>query len=287
MPTSAPCAASTARQLPSPAAITNRNADSISMTVCRMPPPPKCSLVPLARLWRPAAAAHRYSESSRVMVSDDPTARPSRDKITAFVTVATRATRSSSSQSSWPGWRISGLLMVGGVLGITRLVAAGLVRRGGSHGPAELPATLHSGHRAAHLFGRAGCRPGCSARRASSLAELRRKARLAHTHGQPVVLFDRGCGAYVRVGHELSRAAHGVPGLDGLSGPVACQRRPGPPARFVGHRRRHGRIGRCTCCYVVDRRNSVWIGPGAVVEVAVAAVPLERMPVGAVAIGTT
>src|SRR5215469_10715853 len=269
MPTSAPCAASTARQLPSPAAITNRNADSISMTVCRTTPPPKCSLVPLARLWKAAAATHRYSESSRVMVSDDPTARPSRDKITALVTVTTRATRSSSSQSSRPGWRISSLLMVGAMPGRTWVVAGGLVRRLRSHRPAELPATLHRGHRGPGRLGRGGGGPVCSAARASSLAELRRKARLAHADGQPVVLLDRACGVSRAVGHDFSSAADGLPGLDGLSRPVACQRRPGPPARVVGHRRRRG------------------IASGAVAEVTVAAIAVERMPpVGVVAVGT-
>src|SRR5262249_22321665 len=49
-PMSACCAASTARQAPWPAAVTNRNADSISTIVWRTAPPPNCRPAPRARL---------------------------------------------------------------------------------------------------------------------------------------------------------------------------------------------------------------------------------------------
>src|SRR5215469_18829112 len=109
--------------------------------------------------------------------------------------------------------------MVGAVLGSTRVVAGLLVRRLGSHGPAALPATLHRGHRAPDRLGGVCGGPVCSAARASSLAKLRRKARLADTDRQPIVLFDRGWGVSVGVRHDFSRAANGLPGLDGLSRP--------------------------------------------------------------------
>src|SRR5579859_3679711 len=83
-PASAPAVASTARQLPSPAAVTNKNADSSSTIVCSGLPQLKCWPNPLARLWNPAATAARCSASSLVRSADAPIARPSRDRITAL-----------------------------------------------------------------------------------------------------------------------------------------------------------------------------------------------------------
>src|SRR5215472_12420042 len=195
-------------QLPSPAAITNRNADSISTTVCRTAPPAKCSLVPRARLWNAAAAAHRYSESSRVSPSDAPIARPSLDKMTALVMFATRATRSSRSQSSCPGWRMlspphnwpgdrrgwSLAVLVGSVvLGGCR-VRAGLGRRPGRRGPAALPPPLHRRHRGPYRLGRG--RRGLEGPAVGEfpVTELRRQARVADPHGQSAVLLVRRRG---------------------------------------------------------------------------------------------
>src|ERR1035438_2337278 len=78
-PASAAAGLRTARQLPSPAAVTERGAVSISTMVCRTLPPPKCRPAPRARLWKPAATADRCSASSRVSPCEAPMARPSRE----------------------------------------------------------------------------------------------------------------------------------------------------------------------------------------------------------------
>src|SRR5580692_10588235 len=65
-PRSALLSVSTARQVPLPAAATNRKPASISMIVCRTVPPPKWLPAPLARDWKPAARAARCSASSRL-----------------------------------------------------------------------------------------------------------------------------------------------------------------------------------------------------------------------------
>src|SRR5579863_4385962 len=93
---------STARHVPRPAAITKRNAFSISMMVCRTRPPRKCSPVPLARLCTPAATADRCSLSSRDRLRDAATTRPSLDKMSACSMCSTCSTRLSSSQLSCP-----------------------------------------------------------------------------------------------------------------------------------------------------------------------------------------
>src|SRR5258708_11556648 len=65
-PTSASASAITQRQAPEPAAVTNRNADSISTMVCRTAPPPDCRPAPRARLRKPDATAATCSASSLV-----------------------------------------------------------------------------------------------------------------------------------------------------------------------------------------------------------------------------
>src|SRR6266480_316473 len=69
-PTSASADPRTARQAPVPAAVTNRNADSISTMVCRTAPPLKCRPAPRARLWNPAATADRCSARSEEHTSE-------------------------------------------------------------------------------------------------------------------------------------------------------------------------------------------------------------------------
>src|SRR5580704_7776155 len=93
---------STARQVPCPAAMTKRNADSISMMVCRTSPPWKCLPVPLARLCIPAARADKCSPSSRVRPRDAATTRPSLDRTRAWRTDSTWPTKLSSSQLNCP-----------------------------------------------------------------------------------------------------------------------------------------------------------------------------------------
>src|SRR5580698_2694724 len=90
---------SAARQLPSPAAMTNSRPFSSSMIVCRTPPASKWSPAPVARLCMAAATADRCSASSRSRSRDEAMSRPSRDKMTAFLKSSTRDDRSSSSQA--------------------------------------------------------------------------------------------------------------------------------------------------------------------------------------------
>ena len=90
---------STARQAPWPAAVTKRNADSISTTVWRTGPAPKCRLAP----WpgsgsRPPSptGARRPPGPARWST---PISSPSAESTTACCAAGTRSTRSSSSQS--------------------------------------------------------------------------------------------------------------------------------------------------------------------------------------------
>src|SRR6185312_7448094 len=217
-PASAPRLASTARQLPSPAAVTNRKAVSSSTMVWRGLPQSKCWPKPLAKLWNPAATADRCSASSRDRSDDAPIASPSLDKITALSTFATLVTRSSSSQSRLP-------VAVIGVLPLLLLVPLLLpppqarsacrkslllsIRFVGhllGHRTAALPAALQCGHRASRgLGGRlpggsvGSCRAGSHLRcrdkarcllrskrlsGGSRFAKLRRQVGLPHPHRQ-------------------------------------------------------------------------------------------------------
>src|SRR6266536_1664173 len=160
---SASDAASTARHAPCPAAVTNRNADSISMMVWRTLPPPKCRPAPRARLWNPAATAERWSASSRVSPRDAATSRPSADSTTACSACLTRPTRSSSNHRrslaepvfcatdvlSLPLAGIAGRVLIGNrrVLGC---VLGGYRERAATH-----RAALVRGHHPAHLLRRA------------------------------------------------------------------------------------------------------------------------------------
>ena len=98
MPRSASAEVSTARQAPRPAAVTNRNASSISTTVCRTAPPPNCRPVPRARPWNADATAASRSASSSVSDSERLSSSPSADSTMARSSPGTRSTRSSSSQ---------------------------------------------------------------------------------------------------------------------------------------------------------------------------------------------
>src|SRR5580693_3135968 len=99
MPASASAGQSAARQLPSPAAITNSSPCSSSMTVCLTPPALKRSPVPVARLCRAAATAARCSASSLDRSVDAASSSPSLDRMTARVKSLTRDARSSSSHA--------------------------------------------------------------------------------------------------------------------------------------------------------------------------------------------
>src|SRR5579871_3569941 len=141
---------STARHVPRPAAITKRNAFSISMMVCRTRPPRKCSPVPLARLCTPAARADRCSLSSRVKPRDAATTRPSLDKTSACSMCSTCSTRLSSSQLSCP------VASVCAITGLSLPVSSVTCARGAVEvvRSAELPALLHLRH---HVADRLRC----------------------------------------------------------------------------------------------------------------------------------
>src|SRR5215831_2192534 len=221
-PTSALAVVSAARQLPSPAAVTNRKKFSISTMVCRTRPPPKCRPAPRARLCIPAAIAARCSASSRFRPVDAPTTSPSRVRITALLISVTRVTRSSSSQlrslvkpGSWPprsttlatrppvlaGWLglvrargpgvrrgrdggvVTGLGAVGAVAGARR----GTGRRHVKDRPATFPALLDGAHRGAGVLGGAGpeAAAGARCRFRRGLTKLGRQARLPDPPRQP------------------------------------------------------------------------------------------------------
>src|SRR6185312_9334733 len=163
-PASAPRLASTARQLPSPAAVTNRKAVSSSTMVWRGLPQSKCWPKPLAKLWNPAATADRCSASSRERSDDAPIASPSLDRITALSTFATLVTRSSSSQSSLPVAVIAILPLLLLVLLLPPPQARSACRKSLllsirfvghllGHRTAALPAALQCGHRASRGLG--------------------------------------------------------------------------------------------------------------------------------------
>src|SRR5699024_5581927 len=99
-PMSASSAASNARHAPWPAAVTNRNAWSISTTVCRTLPPPKCLPVPMAKLWNADATAERCSASPSSRLAERPINKPSEESTTARSAPTTRLIRSSNNQSS-------------------------------------------------------------------------------------------------------------------------------------------------------------------------------------------
>src|SRR6185437_11547261 len=238
-PASAPRLASTARQLPSPAAVTNRKAVSSSTIVWRGIPQSKCCPNPLARLWKPAATAARCSASSRDKPDDAPIASPSLDKITTLSTLATLVTRSSSSQSKLPPVFIA-LLLLRSAARLSRLLVVGLVGHLLSHRASALPASLQGRHETAGrlrgglgagglLGGHVGSRDVLLRQRSRFLfAQLRRKIGLPDSDRQAFE-FDRARLARhrpeaIRVGEILTERQ------------ASCPRRPPGQRSAIGSR---------------------------------------------------
>src|SRR5512132_3698036 len=91
-------AASTARQEPSPTAITSRKPFSISTTVWVTFPPPKIRAAPWVRLARPEATAASWSALARSKRSDTAISSPSADSTIACAAPGTLLAKLETSQ---------------------------------------------------------------------------------------------------------------------------------------------------------------------------------------------